>query len=124
MGEPVHGHQATVVTGDAGDWNARPSPAGAVLDQRPVPAAVDRAADRPGIVRGGRPDGDDVDAQRGRGADGDGAPGSGIDLKAEGTVAATAPRGANNPCPPAAPGGDPVQRGAVKARWSGNRRPA
>ena len=99
-------------------------PPDAVLDQRPVPAAVERASDRPDIVRGGRPDGVEVDAQRGRGVDGDDAPVSAVGLKAEGTVSATAPRGADHPCPPAAPGGNPVQRGAVQARRSGDRRPA
>src|SRR5262245_7032617 len=44
----------TVVAGDAGGWRTRPPPADAVFDQRPVPAAVERASDRPDIVRGGQ----------------------------------------------------------------------
>src|SRR5262249_55867077 len=123
-GDPGDSHQMTVIAGSAGGWHARPSPASAVLDQRPVPAAVERASDRPDIARGGRPDGVEVGTQRGREVDGDDAPVPAIGLQAEGTVSATAPRGANNPCPPAAPGGTPVQRGAVKARGSGYRSPA
>src|SRR5262252_859052 len=112
-----------VVSRDAGGGNARPPPAGAVLDQRPVPAAVERASDRPDIARGGRPDCVEVKAQRGRGVEGDGTPVSAVGLKAEGTVATAAPRGANNPRGPAL-AGDPVQRGAVQARGRGDSRPA
>src|SRR5262249_26794989 len=73
-GAPVHGHQAAVVPRDAGGWHARPPPADAVLDQRPVPEAVERASDRPRIIRGGRPDGVEVGTQRGREVEGDDAP--------------------------------------------------
>src|SRR5262252_2771847 len=113
-----------VVSRDAGGGNARPPPAGAVLDQRPVPAAVERASDRPDIARGGRPGGVEVKAQRGQGVDGDDAPVPAVGLKAEGTVSTTAPRGPNNPRDPATPAGDPAQRGAVQARGSGDGRPA
>src|SRR6516225_11791481 len=96
-----------VVSGDAGGWHARPRAAGAVLDQRPVPAAVERTSDRPDIAPGSRPDRVEVKAQRGHGVEGDGAPVSAVGLKAEGSVSTTAPRGANNPRGPAL-GGDPV----------------
>src|SRR5690348_5609148 len=99
----------TVVAGDAGGWHSRPPLPDAALDQRPVPAAVERASDRPCIAGGGRPDGVEVDVQRGRGVDRDDAPVLAIHLKAEGAVSTTAPRGADHPCPPAAPGGNPVQ---------------
>src|SRR6516225_7290388 len=112
-----------VVSGDAGGWHARPRATGAMLDQRPVPAAVERASDRPDVARGGRPDRVEVKAQRGRGVEGDGVPVPAVGLKAEGTVSPTAPRGANNPRGPAQ-AGDPVQRGAVQARGSGDSRPA
>src|SRR5262245_40985246 len=105
----------TVVAGDGGDWHTRPPLPDGVLDQRPVPAAVERASYRPDVVRGRRPDCVEVDTQRRREVDGDDAPVSAIGLQAEGTFSATAPRGAHNPCPPAAPGGNPVQRGAMKA---------
>src|SRR6516225_7527631 len=107
MGEPGHGHQTAVISGDAGGWHIRPPPADEVLDERQVPAAVERASDRPDIARIGRPDGVEVKAQRGRGVEGDDAPVSAVGLKAEGTVPSTAPRGANNPRGPA-PAGDPV----------------
>src|SRR5215469_9295724 len=113
-----------VVAGGAGGWHTRPPTAHAMLDQRPVPAAVERASDRPDIVRGSRPDGVEVDTQRSRNVDGDDAPVSAIALKTEGTVSSGAPRGTNNPCSPAAPGGNPVQRGAMKAHGRRDRRPA
>src|SRR5215469_6181841 len=112
-----------VIPRDAGGWHARPPPSGAVLDQRPVPAAVERASDRPDIARGGRPDCVEVKAQRGRRVERGGTPVSAVGLKAEGTVSTTAPRGANNPRVPALTG-DPVQRGAAQARGSGHSRPA
>src|SRR5262249_25895195 len=122
-GAPVHGHQAAVVPRDAGGWHARPPPADAVLDQRPVPEAVERASDRPRIIRGGRPDGVEVGTQRGREVEGDDAPVPAIGLKAEGTLSAAAPRGADHPRSPTAPGGNSVQRGAVQARGCGDSRP-
>src|SRR5215471_2793430 len=114
----------TVVAGGAGGWHTRPPTADAVLDQRPVPAAVERASDRPYIVWRGRPDAVEVDTQRGHEVDGDDAPVSAIGPKDEGTVSTAAPRGANNPCLLAAPGGNPGQRGAVQAHGSGDGRPA
>src|SRR5262249_18081551 len=123
-GEPVPGHQTAVVPRDAGGWPPRPPPADAVLDQRPVPEAVERASDRPRIIRVGRPDGVEVGTQRGREVEGDGAPVPAVGSKAEGTLSAAAPRGADHPRSPTTPGGNPVQRGAVQARGSGDGSPA
>src|SRR5215467_13563567 len=113
-----------VVSGDSGDWHVRPPPANAVFDQRPVPAAVERASNRPDVARGGRPDGVEVGTQRSREVERDDPPVPAIGLKAEGTLSAAAPRGADHPRSPTAPGGNPVQRGAVQARGSGDGRPA
>jgi hypothetical protein len=94
-----------------------------VLDQRPVPAPVEGASDRPHVVRSGGPDGVEINAKRLCEVDGNRAPVPASCLKTEGTVSATAPHRADNPCSPAAPGGHSVQRRAVQARWSWDRRP-